>query len=209
MPNLLYLWLQYRYGDEMLRKLYEKFRTLAGSKNADGVLAFVSFYDACLFPTPPEVMLLPAVALKPEKAWRLATIATIFSIIGGIAGYFIGLFLMDTIGVKLFDFLHLTKHIPSVKEAYAKWGGFAIMIKSLIPIPFLIVTWLSGSMKYNFALFVIFSLISRGIRFFAVAGLTKKYGPSIEEFIEKKLYLVTSIIAILIIAIVVLIARGH
>lgn len=193
----------------MLKNLYKKFRDLAGSKHAGVILGFVAFYDACILPTPPEVMLLPSVAMQPKKAWKMAAIATICSIIGGIFGYFLGMFLMDTIGMKFFEFMHFTKHIPGIKALYDKYGALAIMIKSLIPIPFMIVTWISGSLHYSFIGFIFFSLISRAIRFFAVAGLTAKYGQGIEEFIEKKLYYFTGAFALIVILIVYLMMRGH
>ncbi len=191
----------------MLRKLYEKFRSLAASKHASWVLAFVAFYDGCLFPSPPEIMLMPASAMKPEKAWQYAAIATVFSILGGIVGYFIGLFLMDSIGHQVLGLIGLDKKLPMIQAFYMKWGTLAILLKGLTPFPFLILAIFSGSVKFPFWVFVGASFLTRGIRFFLVAGLCKLYGPSIEEFIEKKLYWVTGIIALVIVAVIFLLSR--
>lgn len=191
----------------MLKNLYVKFRDLAASKYAGAVLAFVSFYDGCLFPTPPELMLMPATAMKPQKAWQYALIATVFSILGGIVGYFIGLFLMDTIGHQVLAFIGLDKKLPMIQAFYMKWGTLAILLKGLTPFPFLIISIFSGSVKFPFWIFVSASFVTRAARFFLVAGLTKIYGPQIEEFIEKKLYWVTGAIAIVIIAAAAFMAR--
>jgi membrane protein YqaA with SNARE-associated domain len=183
----------------MLRKSYEKLRALAASDKAEGALALVSFAEASFFPIPPDVMLLPMASLRPQNAWRFAFICTIASIIGGIAGYAIGMFLMDNIGKPLMDFYGYADKLGHFEEAYAKWGALIILIKGLTPIPFKLVTIASGLAHFNFAIFVATATITRALRFFLVAFLAKKFGPSIEPFIEKQLYWVTGALAIIII----------
>lgn len=193
----------------MLKNMYQKFRAVAASKNALPVLAIISFYDACLFPTPPEVMLLPTAAMQPQKAYKAALVATIASVIGGIAGYFIGLLLMETIGQAVLGFIGLGEKLPAIKAFYAKWGTLAILIKGLTPFPYLVISIFSGSVKFPFLTFVVASLITRGTRFFGVAFLAKKYGPAIEPFIEKQLYWITGIVAlVIIIAVVAMVKLG-
>ncbi len=183
----------------MLRNMYLKLRELSASKKAEPTLAAVSFAEASFFPIPVDVMLLPMAAIKPERAMRAALIATIFSVLGGIAGYGIGMFLMDSIGKPLLDFYGYGEKLIHYQEQYQKWGTLIIFIKGLTPIPFKLVTIASGLAHFNFLYFVIASIITRGARFFLVAWLAKKYGPKIEPFIEKQLYWVTGAFAIIII----------
>jgi membrane protein YqaA with SNARE-associated domain len=183
----------------MLRSLYQRLRTLAASNKAEPALAIVSFAEASFFPIPPDIMLLPMATTRPEKAWRYALIGTIASVLGGILGYSIGMFLMDSIGKPLLDLYGYGAKLGQFNEAYAKWGLMIILIKGLTPIPFKLVTIASGLAHFNFATFVAASVLTRGARFFLVAGLGKKFGPTIEPFIEKQLYWVTGALAIVII----------
>jgi membrane protein YqaA with SNARE-associated domain len=184
----------------MLKNLYQKLRDLAGSEKAEPALALVSFAEASFFPIPPDIMLLPMVTIRPERAWRSAAIATIASVIGGIFGYFIGMFLMDSIGKPLLDFYHYGDKLDAYNAAFEKYGLMIILLKGFTPIPFKLVTIASGLAHFNLAVFIGASLITRGARFFLVAGLAKKFGPSIEPFIEKQLYWVMGGILLVIIA---------
>jgi membrane protein YqaA with SNARE-associated domain len=183
----------------MLKKSYQKLRALAASDKAEPALAMVSFAEASFFPIPPDIMLLPMVTIRPERAWRSAAIATAASVIGGIFGYLIGMFLMDSIGKPLLDFYHYTDKLDAYNAAFEKWGLMIILIKGFTPIPFKLVTIASGLAHFNLAIFVAASVVTRGARFFLVAALAKKFGPSIEPFIEKQLYWVTGAIALVII----------
>jgi membrane protein YqaA with SNARE-associated domain len=183
----------------MLKKSYQKLRALAASDKAEPALAMVSFAEASFFPIPPDIMLLPMVTIRPERAWRSAAIATAASVVGGIFGYLIGMFLMDSIGKPLLDFYHYTDKLDAYNAAFEKWGLMIILIKGFTPIPFKLVTIASGLAHFNFAIFVAASVVTRGARFFLVAALAKKFGPSIEPFIEKQLYWVTGAIALVVI----------
>ncbi len=183
----------------MLKNLYQKLRTLAASDKAEPALAMVSFAEASFFPIPPDIMLLPMVTIRPERAWRSAAIATIASVIGGVFGYFIGMFLMDSIGKPLLDFYNYGDKLDAYNTAFEKWGLMIILIKGFTPIPFKLVTIASGLAHFNLAIFIAASVVTRGLRFFLVAGLAKKFGPTIEPFIEKQLYWVMGAIALIII----------
>ncbi len=183
----------------MLKNLYYKMRELAKSPKSENALAAVSFAEATFFPIPPDVMLLPMATLRPEKAWRYAFICTIASILGGIAGYAIGMFLMDSIGKPLLDLYGYSDKLAHFQASFQQWGAWIILIKGLTPIPFKLVTIASGLAHFNFAIFVITATLTRAMRFYLVAGLAKKFGPSIEPFIEKQLYWVTGALAAFII----------
>jgi membrane protein YqaA with SNARE-associated domain len=184
----------------MLKQSYQKLRALAASEKAEPALAMVSFAEASFFPLPPDIMLIPMVVARPDRAWRSAAIATIASVLGGILGYLIGMFLMDGIGKPLLDFYGYGARLDDYNAAFAKYGTAIILIKGLTPIPFKLVTIASGLAHFNLAIFIAASVVTRGARFFLVAGLTKKFGPAIEPFIEKQLYWITGALALIIIA---------
>jgi membrane protein YqaA with SNARE-associated domain len=183
----------------MLKNLYQKLRAVAASDKAEPALALVSIAEASFFPIPPDIMLLPMVTIRPERAWRFAAVATIASVIGGILGYLIGMFLMDSIGKPLLDFYKYGDKLDAYNAAFAQYGLMIILIKGFTPIPFKLVTIASGMAHFNLAIFIAASVVTRGARFFLVAGLAKKFGPSIEPFIEKQLYWVTGAVAIVVI----------
>jgi membrane protein YqaA with SNARE-associated domain len=191
----------------MLRNLYQKLRALAASDRADQALAGVSFAEASFFPIPPDIMLIPMSATRPERVWRSAAIATVFSVLGGLLGYCIGAFFMDSIGKPLLDFYGYGEKLHRFQESYAHWGLMIILIKGLTPIPFKLVTIASGLAKFDLLTFILASLVTRGARFYLVSWLAARFGPSIEPFIEKQLYWVTGAVALVIIGGFVLAAQ--
>jgi membrane protein YqaA with SNARE-associated domain len=174
----------------MLRDLYDKVIKLSESKNALPTLAAVSFAESSFFPIPPDVILVPMCLAQPQKARLFAAVCTVASVLGGILGYFIGAFLYDTLGQWLISLYGYGDSVEAFREAYAKWGAWIILIKGMTPIPYKIVTIASGFAGYDFFMFVLLSLITRGARFFLVAELLRIYGDPIREFIEKRLTLV-------------------
>ena len=174
----------------MLRDLYDKVIKLSESKNALPTLAAVSFAESSFFPIPPDVILVPMCLAQPQKARLFALVCTIASVLGGVLGYFIGAFLYDTLGQWLISLYGYGDSVEAFREAYAKWGAWIILIKGMTPIPYKIVTIASGFAGYDFFMFVLLSLITRGARFFLVAELLRIYGDPIREFIEKRLTLV-------------------
>lgn len=170
----------------MLRPLYDAVLKLAGSRQAPIWLAVVSFAESSVFPIPPDVMLAPMVFARPERAWFYAAVATIASVIGGILGYSIGLFLQP-VGHAILNFFGHGGDIETFRHWYDKWGVWVILGKGLTPLPFKIVTITSGFLKFNFPLFVAASVITRGGRFFIVAALIKKFGPQIQPTVERYL----------------------
>jgi len=168
----------------MLKKLYHWTLSLAEHRRAPVALGAVSFAESSFFPIPPDVILLPMALAKPQRALFYAAICTLTSVAGGILGYFIGAFLWDPWVQNIFVSLGWGGHIATIKAAYAQWGWAFILIKGLTPIPYKIVTILSGALDYNFALFVILSLITRGARFFLIAGLMNKFAEPIKHKME-------------------------
>ncbi|BEV10283.1 DedA family protein [Asticcacaulis sp. DW145] len=173
----------------MLRPLYDWTLKQAARPNAEKVLAAISFAESSFFPIPPDVMLAPMALAKPEKAYRLAFICTVASVIGGLFGYAIGYYLAD-IGLKILGLFGYSGNLDSFHAIIQEWGAWAILIKGLTPIPFKLVTIASGMGQLNLAIFFICCVITRGARFYLTAFLLKRFGPQARELIEKRINLV-------------------
>lgn len=174
----------------MFRGLYDWTLRLANHRHAIRSMAAVSFAESSFFPIPPDVMLVPMILARRDQAWLIATVCTITSVAGGIFGYAIGYFLYDSVGQWLINVYGLQEGALEFRSWYAEWGAAIILVKGLTPIPFKLVTIASGLAAFNFPLFVVTALITRGARFFIIAALLKRYGAPIQEFIERRLNLV-------------------
>ena len=177
----------------MLRRLYDWTISLAGSRHAVWALAAVSFIESSFFPIPPDVLLIPMVLADRRKAWRLAAICTMSSVFGGFLGYAIGYYAFDAIGQPLLSFYGVTDQFHALQGLYERWGAWLIIIKGATPIPFKLVTIASGAFHFDLLTFAICAVISRGVRFFLIAGLLWRFGEPIRDFIERRLTLVFSV----------------
>ena len=161
--------------------------------------AVVAFLESSVFPIPPDAMLVPMVLAAPQRAWQFALIATAASIVGGLAGYAIGYFLFETVGQRIIDFYGLGAGFADFQRTWNEWGLWIILIKGLTPIPYKLVTIASGLAKFNLAVFIAASIVTRGLRFFLVAGLLRQFGTPVRSFIEQRLTLVTTGFAALVV----------
>jgi membrane protein YqaA with SNARE-associated domain len=171
----------------MLRRLYDWTVALAEKPYALWALALVSFLESSIFPVPPDALLAPMALARPERAFRYALVCTLASVAGGVAGYAIGSLLYDSLGLFLLDLYGYGGKIEAVKALYAEYGAWFILIKGFTPIPFKLVTIVSGFMDYPLAAFVGLALLTRGARFFLLAFLFNRYGGSLRLFIERHL----------------------
>ena len=171
----------------MFRNLYDWTMRQAAGKHALPALAVVSFAESSFFPIPPDVMLIPMVLARPERAWLIAAVCTGASVIGGVLGYAIGYFLFATLGRMIIDFYHMQAGFDEYQKMFAEYGLWIILIKGMTPIPYKLVTIASGVAKFDFLVFMAASIVTRGVRFFAVAALLWKYGAPIREFIDRRL----------------------
>ena len=187
----------------MLRRLYNWVLALAERRSAPWALAVVSFAESSVFPIPPDVMLIPMCLARRERAWFYAGVCTIASVLGGLLGYAIGALLYDTVGRSIIQLYGYDQTAEQFRIAYAEWGHWIILIKGLTPIPYKIVTITSGFAGYDLFWFVVLSIITRGARFYLVAGLVYLWGPPAREFIEKRLEWFTfAFLAVFVIGIV-------
>jgi membrane protein YqaA with SNARE-associated domain len=172
----------------MLRKLYDWVLALAASKHAPWALAVVSFAESSFFPIPPDVMLAPMVAARPQRAFVFAAICTAASVAGGLLGYAIGEFLTPLAHTILTTFGHPNGE-QEFQAWFAKYGLWVILFKGLTPIPFKLVTISAGIAHFNLFTFVWAAIVTRGVRFFIEAAILKAYGPAILKEVEKRLTL--------------------
>ena len=184
----------------MFRGLYDRIIALSKSPHAPYALAAIAFAESSVFPIPPDVILAPMSLATPKKAWTYALIATVASVLGGIVGYGIGALLFDTFGQWLIHVYGYADKMAALKETYAKWGALVILIKGLTPIPFKLVTIVSGLLGYNFPLFVLLCLITRGGRFFLLAGALNHFGDPLRLALERHFAAFIVVMAITIVA---------
>ena len=183
----------------MLRRLYDWCVDAAGKPHAAWALGAVSFAESSFFPIVPDVMLIPMALARPDRAWFLAGVCTIASVLGGILGYFIGAVLYDTLGQWLIHLYGYGDKVEAFRAAYAHYGALVILLKGFTPIPYKLVTITSGFAGFNIVLFVVLSLITRGARFFVEAFLLNRYGERARGIIEKRLGMWASLATIAIV----------
>ncbi len=183
----------------MLRRLYDHVLALAASRHASLWLGVIAFAESSFFPIPPDVLLIPMALARPERAWRYAAICTVSSVLGGMLGYLIGFALFDVVAKPLLDFYHYGDAFEQFRVRFAENGVYLILLKGLLPIPFKIVTIASGVASVSFPAFVAACIVTRGGRFFLLAGLIRFFGEKVRVFIEKRLMLVTTLTAVFIV----------
>ena len=189
----------------MLKQLYSYVMSLASHPKAEMVLFIVAFVESSFFPIPPDVILIPMIVVNFDRAFRYAFICTLGSVIGGVAGYGIGYFLFDSVGEDIIKFYGVEKHFETFREWYAEFDVYIVAVAGVTPLPYKVVTIASGILQANFASFLIASALSRGVRFYLVAWLLWRGGPSLKGWIERKLYPLTMAAGIVFILAVVMI----
>ena len=187
----------------MLRRLYDWCVDAASRPYATWLMGGISFVESSFFPIPPDTMLIPMSLARPDRAWHYAHVCTLTSVAGGVLGYYIGSALYDSIGLWLIQLYGYGDRVEAFREAYAKWGGWIILIKGVTPMPYKIVTIASGFAGYNFLMFVVLSFVARGMRFYLLAFLLNRYGPQARAILEERLgFWVTIGAAVLIVGII-------
>jgi membrane protein YqaA with SNARE-associated domain len=166
-------------------KLYDRLKLATKHRLAEPILALMCFLEAMIIPIFPEIMLAPMIVADRMRAWRLATICTISSVLGGLAGYAIGYFLFDSIGRAIIDFYGAGDGFNSLKQSFNDNGPLMIIIGAISPIPYKVITITSGVAGLDLWTFVFYGLIGRGLRYFVPCGLFFFFGKAANAFIEK------------------------
>ena len=192
----------------MIKKLYDTCVAWAGYKYAKQLLAIEAFIESSFFPIPPDVMIIPMVISKKKEFIKIALIATVFSVLGALFGYYIG-YSLNEVAIKIFE-IYGYDYSDSIKEKFTTGGGFFAWLGILVtagftPLPFKLLTISSGIIHFNLISFIFICIITRGLRFFIVAYLTFKFGEKIGPFLDKegtKWSIIATIVIILLAAIV-------
>ncbi|MEX2644145.1 MAG: YqaA family protein [Acetobacterales bacterium] len=182
-----------------LRALYDRVMALAAHPHAGWALFLIAFIESSVFPIPPDVLLIAMVLAARNRAWWLATVCTVGSVLGGLAGYAIGYFLFEGIGEPVLAFYGYADKFAEFQGRYNDWGAWIVFIAGLTPFPYKVITIASGVTGLDLVVFMVASVLSRGLRFFFVAGLLWWFGRPIRDFIERYLGLLTTLFCILLI----------
>jgi membrane protein YqaA with SNARE-associated domain len=183
----------------MLRRLYDWTMSLAQTRHAERALAGISFAESSFFPIPPDILLIPMVLAKRLNWIRYAFVCTASSVIGALFGYAIGALLFEAVGQPILAFYNAEGSFEQLAEWYNRWGGWGVLFAAVTPFPYKVLTIFSGATGLNLVVFIIVSIIGRGLRFFIVAGLLYRYGQPIRDFIEKRLGLLFTLFMVLLV----------
>ncbi|HEX3537443.1 MAG TPA: YqaA family protein [Stellaceae bacterium] len=183
----------------MLHRLYARIIEIAAGPNALAALLIVSFVESSFFPIPPDILLIPMILARPRDAWRLAALCMLASVAGGLLGYAIGYFLFDAIGRPMLEFYGAMDRYDTLKAGFDQWGVWIIILKGMTPIPYKLITIASGVAHFDLAAFLAASIVSRSLRFFLLAALLWWFGDAARDFIERRLTLVTTVFAVLLV----------
>ena len=183
----------------IIRKLYNWTLNKASHKKASWFLSVISFIESSFFPIPPDIILIPMVIAKRSKAFFYAFLCTLSSVLGGIAGYCIGYFLYNSLGLLILNYYGLTYQFANFERYYLEYGIWIVLGAGFTPFPFKFITIASGVFGLNIFLFLFLSIIARGFRFYLIAILLKTFGATIEKLIDKYFNILVSIFFILLI----------
>ncbi|AUH35002.1 YqaA family protein [Paracoccus tegillarcae] len=183
----------------MLRRLYDWTMGLASHRHSLWALFGVSFVESSVFPIPPDVLMIPMVLARRDRAFMIAAVATIGSVLGALLGYWIGATLMDSLGQWVLTAYGKQDSFDHLAARFDEYGAWAVLFAGVTPFPFKVITIFSGAVSLSLPIFIASSIIARALRFFIVAGLLWRFGEPIRDFIERRLGLVFTLFMICLI----------
>ncbi|WP_170348799.1 MULTISPECIES: YqaA family protein [Ruegeria] len=182
----------------MLRSLYDWTIRLAEHPHALWALAFVAFIESSVFPIPPDVLMIPMILARPSRAWLIASVALVFSVLGGLLGYAIGAFFYESLGQPILESMGKAHAMEEFNTRFNDFGFWAVLAAGVTPFPYKVITIMSGWTGMPLGTFIATSILARALRFFMVAGLLWGFGEPIRAFIEKRLGLMFTLFVILL-----------
>ncbi len=183
----------------MIRRLYDWVLSLANHPYALFALAIVAFLESSVFPIPPDIMMIPMILARPKRAWLIAGVALVASVLGGVLGYAIGALAFETIGAPILASLGKADAMAEFSTRFNDMGFWAVLVAGVTPFPYKVITIMSGWTGMPIATFILTSILARALRFFIVAALLWKFGAPIRNFIERRLPLVFTVGVVLLI----------
>jgi membrane protein YqaA with SNARE-associated domain len=184
----------------MIQRLYDWTLSLAEHRHALWVLAFVSFLESSMFPIPPDIIMIPMIIARPSRAFVIAGVALVASVLGGLLGYAIGALAFDALGEPILNALGKADSMAEFATRFNDLGFWAVLVAGVTPFPYKVITIMSGWTAMPLGTFIVTSILARGLRFFLVALLLWKFGAPVRDFIEKRLPLMFTIAVGLLIA---------
>jgi membrane protein YqaA with SNARE-associated domain len=183
----------------MIQRLYDWTLSLAEHRHALWVLALVSFLESSMFPIPPDIIMIPMIIARPNRAFVIATVALVASVLGGMLGYAIGALAYDTLGEPILRSLGKADSMEEFATRFNDLGFWAVLAAGVTPFPYKVITIMSGWTAMPLGTFIITSIFARGLRFFLVALLLWKFGAPVRDFIEKRLPLMFTLAVALLV----------
>ena len=182
----------------MIRRLYDWVLGLANHPHALWALAVVAFLESSVFPIPPDVLMIPMILARPNRAWLIAGIALVASVLGGLLGYAIGALAFEQLGQPILASLGKGDAMAAFSDRFNGVGFWAVLTAGVTPFPYKVITIMSGWTGMPLATFIVTSILARALRFFIVAALLWKFGAPIRDFIERRLPLVFTVFVVLL-----------
>ncbi|WP_299546268.1 YqaA family protein [uncultured Tateyamaria sp.] len=183
----------------MIKRLYDWTMGWANHPRALWVLAVVAFVESSVFPIPPDVLMIPMILAAPHRAWLIAGVALVASVLGGLLGYTIGALAFETIGQPILAALGKADAMEAFNTRFNDFGFWAVLTAGVTPFPYKVITIMSGWTGMPLATFMATSVLARGLRFFIVAGLLWKFGAPIRDFIERRLGLMFTLFIVILV----------
>ncbi|SLN09770.1 SNARE associated Golgi protein [Roseovarius gaetbuli] len=184
----------------MMKRLYDWTLRMADHRHALWVLAAVSFIESSVFPIPPDVLIIPMILARPSRAWLIAGVALVASVTGGLLGYAIGALAYQELGQPILEALGKGDAMEAFRTRFNDFGFWAVLTAGVTPFPYKVITIMSGVTGMPLATFIATSILARGLRFFILAALLRKFGAPIRDFIERRLGILTIVFVVLLFA---------
>ncbi len=182
----------------MIRRIYDRTMALADHPHAIWWLALVAFVESSVFPIPPDVLMIPMILARPSRAWLIALVALIASVLGGLLGYAIGMFAFESLGQPILAAMGKTEAMAAFNGRFNDLGFWAVLTAGITPFPYKVITIMSGWTAMPLGTFVATSILARALRFFVIAGLLRYFGAPIRDFIERRLGLMFTLFLLLL-----------
>ena len=183
----------------MLKRLYDRTLALADHPRAMWALALVAFVESSVFPIPPDVLMIPMILARPHRAWAIAGVALLASVLGGLLGYAIGAFAYESIGQPILQSMGKADAMAAFNEKFNDFGFWAVLAAGVTPFPYKVITIMSGWTGMPILTFVATSILARALRFYVLAGLLRTFGEPVRGFIESRLNLVFTVFVVLLV----------
>ncbi|MCZ4366804.1 YqaA family protein [Sulfitobacter dubius] len=183
----------------MIRRLYDWTLGLAQHRHALWALAVVAFVESSFFPIPPDILMIPMIIARPNRAWLIAGVALLASVLGGLLGYAIGGLAFESLGQPILASLGKADAMAEFSTRFNDMGFWAVLVAGVTPFPYKVITIMSGWTGMPLGTFIMTSILARGLRFFVVAGLLWRFGAPIRDFIERRLGLMFTLAVALLI----------